>query len=318
MDKDVREKRGKSVLFSMTGYGEAVLQKSGYRLRAEIRSLNHRGFDWSARLPTILLPVEDRLRQVVHGHIHRGRVEISVTIEEFAGPGRRLSLDRPLAEALLRVATEVIALGKGVSGHGLEGAGSANPDQWVWPWLLNFPGVVVAQEEEFDPDLGEAAAEVVAQAAARLRERRRAEGERLEAELVQRLARLDGQYQAIARRAPELPRVYRERLWKRWLDLQPQTVTPEDQQALARELALVVDRSDIREEVVRLAAHLAAMRQALELTEPAGKRLDFLAQEVNRELTTIASKAQDSEIAQLVVEAKAEVERVREQLANVE
>ncbi|MBE3577333.1 MAG: YicC family protein [Limnochordales bacterium] len=307
------------MLYSMTGYGEAMLQRAGYTLRAEIRSLNHRGFDWSARLPAILLPVEDRLRQVVHGYIHRGRVEISVTLEEFAGQGRNLSLNRPLAEALLRAAGEAIAAGKEVFlGQGLAVEEEARLGQWIWPWLLSFPGVVVAREERCDPDLEEAAVEVVAQAAARVRERRRAEGQRLEEELLQRLAELDRHYQAMVRRAPELPRVYRERLWKRWLELQPQAMSPEDEQALARELALLVDRSDIREEMVRLGAHLAAMRQALELCEPVGKRLDFLAQEINRELTTIASKAQDLEMAQLVVEAKAEVERVREQLANVE
>ncbi|HHV54009.1 MAG TPA: YicC family protein [Firmicutes bacterium] len=295
------------MLFSMTGYGEATIRRATFSVRAEIRSYNHRGFDWSARLPAVLAPLEDRLREVVRQFVRRGRVEISLTLEEFGGRERKLYIDWPLVEALLRVVRELPGKALPVPGN-----------DWVWSWILGFPGVVNLGADELVPELAQAAEEATGKAAEALHSRRRQEGGHLEEEVRLHLQRLRKLHQALADREPELTKAYRERLEKRWEELRPQAVTPEFLSAAARELVMLGERLDIREEIVRLGVHLAAMEEALNLEEPVGRRLDFLAQEVNRELSTVASKAQDSEVALLVVEAKATLEKIREQVANVE
>ena len=288
---------------SMTGFGAAEGSVAGGRLRVEIRTVNHRYFNLSPKLPSDLGGLEGDLRERLRREFDRGHVAVQLRWAEYperAG-GLAVDLDRArLVTARLRELQSALGLAGDVT---LE---------------------LVARQPEVLSTTSEAAVEVpwadvepvVAQAAAECRAMRAREGEALAGELRHRLELLDQSVQVIATRAPE--RLLRERDRLRAAVAELLDGRAVDETRIAQEIAFQADRLDITEELVRFRAHVAAVREALASPRPVGKQLGFLAQELGREVNTMGSKANDAEIAQHVIAMKGELEKFREQLENLE
>jgi uncharacterized protein (TIGR00255 family) len=291
---------------SMTAFGRGEAEGAGCRLVVELRTLNHRFLDFHLRLPRTLLSLEDRFRKLIAGRIARGRVEATVTLTYLGPSPRSLVADVHLlqeAAAILSELQEVFAL----------------PEPWGWEQLLRFPEVIAVQEKA--PGDEEALWSVLAAAGTMALEvveaMRRREGDFLRGELLTLLQRVAEQVEAIDLRASTVPQAYRDKLQARLAQLLPSTA-PLDPQRLAQEVALLADRADITEELARLRSHLEQFQQAMTAAGPSGRKLDFILQEMNREINTIGSKATEADISQAVIAVKTDLERLREQVQNIE
>ena len=290
-------------MMSMTGYGNAAREADGRRVLVEIRTVNHRFLDLSFRMPRNLLWMEDGLRKELSATIERGHADVYVTYENRRSDAKRAVADTALAMQY-RQAVQALSEGLGVR----DDAGAA--------FYAALPDVITLESEEEDRDAVSALLlDALKEAEEKLVEMRKREGEALREDLAAHLGLLEGLVGKIADVAPEGPLLYRERLLRRLAELQ---AADPDPQRIAQETALMADRCAIDEELSRLASHIAQMRSAFEAAQPMGKRLDFLIQELNREVNTIGSKAGDARITQWVVEAKNEIEKMREQVQNVE
>lgn len=294
------------MLHSMTGYGRAEAEEDGLRIGAEIRTVNHRYLDLVVRLPGSLAPLEDRVRKQVAARLSRGRVEISVTVTDRREREGAIQINEPLLRAYAAAAAEVQR----------RWFPDAEPDL---RWLVTVPGLFIEQESG---PAGESAAALTERAVAAALDAvvamRRREGEALAEQLLGGLERLREHVGAVAARAPGQVARMKERLERRlaeWLPSEGKL----DEQRLAMEVVIMADKSDIEEELHRLGSHLDQFRLLVtESVPPVGRRLDFLAQEIHRELNTIGSKAVDAEISERIVAAKVELERLREQVQNIE
>ncbi len=291
---------------SMTAFGRGEAESSGCKMSVELRTLNHRFLDLHLRMPRSLMGLEERLRQLISAHIIRGRVEISVSLEYTGQRPRTLVADQALlkdAAAILTSIQEDWAL----------------PEPWGWDQLLHFPEVVTVQEASPTEDeaLWEVLRPAVQQALEVIEGMRGREGEFLGHELLALLQRVSEQVEIISQRALAVPQAYREKLTSRLAQLLPET-NPVDPQRLAQEVALLADRADITEELARLRSHLEQFKATLGAKTSIGRKLDFVIQEMNREVNTIGSKSAEIGISQAVIEIKSELERVREQVQNLE
>jgi uncharacterized protein (TIGR00255 family) len=291
---------------SMTAFGRGEAENSGCKIAVEFRTLNHRFLDLHLRMPRSLMGLEERLRQLISAHIARGRVEISISLEYIGAKPRSLVADQALlkeAAAILTSIQEEWAL----------------PEPWSWDQLLHFPEVVALQETSTADD--EALWSVLGPATRQALEvvdgMRRREGDFLRDELVGLLQRVAAQITIIAQRALAVPQAYRDKLTSRLAQLLPET-NPVDPQRLAQEVALLTDRADITEELARVRSHLEQFQATLAAKTPIGRKLDFVVQEINREINTIGSKSSEIGTAQAVIEIKSDLERVREQIQNIE
>jgi len=289
--------------YSMTGFGAAEGAVAGRRLRVEIRTVNHRYFNLSAKLPSDLTVFEGELRERLRRDFDRGHLSVQARWTESADSetGFSVDLDRAkLVASRLREMQSALGLGGEVTVELV----ARQPE--VLTSGDNGTGEITWSEVE----------PVVAQAGADCRLMRAREGEALTAELGHRLDLLERSAKDIARRAPERLTRERTRLRAAVSDLLDGRTVDEDR--LAHELAFLADKLDITEELVRFQAHVAAARAALSSDKPVGKQLGFLAQELGREVNTMGAKAGDAEIAQLVIAMKGELEKFREQLENLE
>lgn len=291
------------MLRSMTGYGRAVASVGDRSATVEVRSVNHRYLDLVVRMPRGLGGLEERVRSTVQQRFERGRIEITVTVEDHGASDRRVKIDRGLLLALRAALEEARAV-----------LGTAEPV--TLSHVLSIPEVL--QVEEPAPDL-EAWWDVVSQALAQALDSvvamRAREGQALAADILIRLDRLEELAQRVRERAPAVVQEAAVRLSQRLSELVPQGVDP---QRLAQEVAIIADRCDVSEELARIGSHLRQLRDLTAQAAPAGRKMDFLLQELNREWNTIGSKAADAQISQWVVEAKAELEKIREQVQNIE
>jgi len=292
------------MLVSMTGFGSGRYESDQLRVAVEVRSVNHRYLEMTVRLPKGYALLEEKIRAWVAQRVRRGRLEISVVIEDFGLRGRTVTLDSHLLAsygAALAKAREIVP----VTGELTVAA------------LLSVPELFQIAESPVDPvSIWPQVAEALEQAFASVLAMRAAEGERLQADLLARLDAFAGYVAAIADRAPQVVEAYRERLQRRVAALGSDLAL--DAARLEAEVALMAERCAIDEEIVRLRSHIEAFRAACAEEGGVGKKLDFLLQEMHREVNTIGAKASDGEIARLVVEAKAELEKMREQVQNVE
>jgi uncharacterized protein (TIGR00255 family) len=289
----------------MTGFGEARRDTPAGTLLVEVRTVNHRHFNANLRLPQALARWEGDIREWLRAHVSRGHVNASVRLETPAGAARGLKLDDE------RVQTYMTLLNQLRERFGVSGT----PDLHT---LARFPDVFVRDEgDDFEVEAGDlrAAVEDAALANVRMRE---GEGRRLHDDLEGRVAAIEANLDQIAALAPERLTAERDRLRNAIRDLAGGVAI--DEQRLAQELVYTAERLDINEELVRFRAHNAAFRELLDAdsAEPVGKRLGFLVQEMHREANTIGSKANHAGIAHRVVAIKEEVERLREQVENVE
>lgn len=290
---------------SMTGFGTAQGSRATGKWAVEIRSWNHRFFDCSVRAPGFLSTLEDEIRDLIHQKVKRGKISVSVMFQSKKTGKNGLILDEEKIYFFVR------SLRRIQKQHRL-----AKEPIGVNA-LLNIPNLfTVESPAESVEDCQSFLKSLVQQAAERLLVQRAKEGKALGRELLKRVRLLSEALEAIEAAKEGLPREQLARLKERAANLS--TSLTFDPARLEQEVALFVDRSDITEEIVRVKHHLRQFEQSLRETAEAGKKLDFIAQEINREVNTIASKSQSSEIASQVVQMKVELDKIREQVQNIE
>ena len=293
------------VLRSMTAFGRGEGEVGDTGITVEIRCVNHRFRDVVMRLPKALQPLEEGLRSQVGARVARGRIEISVQMEARGEqPDVSVELNIPLAEAYFRVYREL------QERFGADSSVSAEA-------VCQNRDVVIVRPVEKDLDVLEPVIqEVLVKALEAVDQMRLEEGKALEQDFRSRIDLIRGHLSRVEERSPQVVEEVRKRLQERVAVLTDGLEL--DEGRLAQEVALFAGRSDITEEIVRSRSHLGQFGTYLESDEPVGRRLDFLIQELNREVNTIASKASDATISSLAVEIKAEIEKLREQVQNVE
>jgi len=294
---------------SMTGYGRAEGRHKGMPIAVEVRSVNHRHSEVVSKLPRMLQAHEDRVRNLVQSHVARGRVDVTVSFGGERDPGRGLVLDRALAQRYLALLQEL------KRELGLKG----RPDVAL---LAGFRDIIKPAELAVEDPVAVSAAEKVLERALKALDRmRQHEGRTLERDLLARLQESAGRLRTIRLRLPAIVQERQARLQERvnrLLESAGGSKEGVDQARIAQEVALLADRSDVSEELTRLDSHLDQFRAFLRKTEPVGRSLDFLLQEMNREVNTIGSKVGDTAVTQEIVALKAEFEKIREQVQNVE
>ena len=289
---------------SMTGYGSAEEILGGRNIRVEIKSVNHRYFEYSARVPRSCGFVEERMKRLLSGAISRGKVEVGVTIQTVEGVDEAISINRDVVknyvEALRSVKNEFDLT-----------------DDLSLSSIAKLPDVFTVVKAETDEEALWSDIESVAKKAlAAFVEGREAEGERLKADVLQKIAFIEEKVSFIEERSPETVKEYRARLYDKMREVLENNQI--DEGRILQEAAVYADKVAVDEETVRLRAHIAQLRECMEKDEPVGRRIDFLVQELNREVNTISSKSQDVPITRCVVSLKAEIEKLREQLQNIE
>ena len=285
---------------SMTGFARREQQGSWGTLVCELRTVNHRYLETSLRLPDELKALDNDVRQAVAAALRRGKVDANLYLKSAAGTQRSLELDPQLLE-------ELIARVDQVRGQ-LKYPAPVSPLD-----LLRWPGVVRESEVDIKPVMADAL-ELVQEALNELNETRLREGQRIRELLLTRCSTMRTQVLAVRARLPEVSRRMRERIVERISQL---GTTP-DPERLEQELVLYTHKMDVDEELDRLGGHLEEVTSVLSSAEPAGRRLDFLMQELNREANTLSSKSQDSETTRAAVDMKVAIEQMREQVQNVE
>jgi len=289
------------MIASMTGFARREASGPWGTLICELRSVNHRFLETGFRLPEELRSLEPELRQALMRELKRGKVDCTLTRRAALGGERALELDGQALQRLLVAARDVTdAMPPGAS------PGSALD-------VLRWPGIVRETSADAE-ELLAAARELVAAALGDLAAARAREGVRLGELIEQRCAALEGLVAQVRARLPEVHIRTRTRLNERLAELKAQV----DQERLEQELALLLQRLDVDEELDRLRAHIAEIRRVIAGSEPAGRRLDFLMQELNREANTLSSKSQDLETTRAAVDMKVLIEQLREQVQNVE
>lgn len=288
---------------SMTGYGRCQAALEGREMTLEVKTVNHRFLDLSFRLPRNVGFLEEILRRELTAAFQRGHMDVFVAYRNTRSDARQVRVDTALAGAYVEAARQVQEI-------------AGTDEALSVAQLMAMPDVVQIAEAQEDQGAVEQLAGLALEGViAEVRAMRAREGEALRRDLLEHLEALAQLRERMADRAPLVPLAYRERLNARLAELGAETVEP---QRLAQEVALFADKCAIDEELSRLASHIAQMRACLEEKGAVGRRLDFLTQEMNREVNTIGSKASDLEITQAVVAAKSEIEKLREQVQNVE
>ena len=291
-------------LLSMTGYGSAKGSVEGQEITVELKSVNNRYLDCSVRLPRNFLFAEDTVKQAVSAGVSRGKVDVFVSAQASQDSGTVVSVNEELArgyrDAVARIA-ETLGLESGLNAFS----------------LARFPDVLTVERRELDKDKAAAAlSEITAKAVEEFNAMREREGERLRRDMIGKLETIEGLVSVVEKRSPQTVKEYRERLEARLRDILADRSL--DEQRVITEAAIFADRTAVDEETVRLRSHIAQFRTMLEEGSPIGRKMDFLVQEFNRESNTIGSKCSDASLAKVVVDLKSEIEKIREQLQNVE
>lgn len=290
---------------SMTGYGRGDCVKDGFKFTVELNSVNRKQSDIAINLPKELVELEPRIRDVVNAALSRGRINAVVAYHQSAARAEeQIELDVPLAKAYHRA---IQRLQKQIRLNG----------SLTLETILRAPGVMKLAETAVDAESVWPCVETaLRKALVQLVKMREKEGRFLANDLAQRLGMLAGGIEQVRKAAPATVNRYREQLHARvkeaGLDV------PMDDERLLKEVVIFADRCDITEELTRMDSHLKQFREHLNSNEPVGRTLDFLAQEMNREINTIGSKGNAAEISQQVVKMKAELEKIREQVQNIE
>ena len=289
---------------SMTGYGRGQQLLHGRSITVEIRSVNHRYFEFSCRTPRGCAFLEDRLKRTLQQAISRGKVEVSLTLQTVESRGGAVAVDHALAGQYL-TALRALAAEYGLT------------DDLTLSTVARLPDLfTVCRGEEDEEELAADVLSVLQEALDRFVAMREAEGERLRADVLSRLFTLEEHLAFVEERSPQTVAEYRARLTAKLNELLGGAVA--DEARILTEAAIVADRLAVDEETVRLRSHIAQLRGILDCAEPVGRKLDFLVQEMNRETNTIGSKCSDTAIAGHVVEMKSEIEKIREQIQNIE
>lgn len=289
---------------SMTGYGSAEGSCGGLDMSLELRSVNNRYLDCSVRLPRNFLFAEEVIKSEVQQRISRGKVDVFVNVTSSGAEDIVVAVNGPLAkgyaEAVAQIA-EALSLENSLTAYE----------------VARFPEVLSVEKKELDREaIGGALAQICRQALASFDAMRSSEGDKLRQDIAGRLDTIEALVAEVERRSPETVSEYRARLEKRMSEiLESKSI---DEQRILTEAAVFADKTAVDEETVRLRSHVSQLREMLRSGSPIGRKMDFLVQEFNREANTIGSKCSDGAIARTVIELKSEIEKIREQVQNIE
>jgi uncharacterized protein (TIGR00255 family) len=297
-------KEGDSVIKSMTGYGRSQMILNGRDILVEIRSVNHRYYEYNSRIPRSYNYIDEKLKVLLKSKISRGKVDVSVSISNIEGRDTEVAINKGVAEgyinALRGVADEFCVA-----------------DDLTLSNLIRLPDVFIVQKAVGDEDeVWADVSKVADEALKRFVAMRETEGEKMRSDV---LAKADFILEMVAKveeLSPQTVENYRERLYRKLSEvLEGKDI---DQQRIVTEAAIFSEKIAVDEETVRLRSHISQLRELVNSDETIGRKLDFIVQEMNREVNTIGSKAQDLNITRLVVDMKAELEKIREQIQNIE
>lgn len=303
------------MLRSMTGFGRGTYEEEDFSIVIEIKTVNHRYTEPSIRMSRFLNSLEDRIRKTILASVARGRIDVFITASYTSEDAVQVRVDKPLARSYHQALLEI--------GSAIGVTAPVFNDQAEILSLSRVPDVVQTVDGPFDEERWWPKVKIALdQAVSSLVKMREDEGRNIEGDFFHRLDLIEEDVDRIEARAPQVVREYETRLLARLKDrlaeLRPETGVDIDPERVLQEVAIFADRVSITEEIVRLKSHIRQFRTFLQSGEPVGRKLDFLIQEFNREANTIASKANDFELAKTVVEIKAEIEKIREQIQNIE
>ena len=289
---------------SMTGYGRYQDTVDGMDITVEIKAVNHRYYEYSSRLPRAYGFLDDKLKAYLQGSISRGKVDVYVFIDTADAPGSRVTVNHSLVQGYLK------ALGEIAETYGLRNDVSVMS-------LARYPDLLTVHREAEDEEAVWAAVRTVADVALnRFLQMREKEGEKLQEDILSRAAAILEAVGQVEERSPQTVREHMDKVQTRMRELLGTATV--DEQRLLTEAALFADKIAVAEETVRLRSHISQLEHMLAGNEAVGRKRDFLVQEINREANTIGSKAQDVQLARVVVDIKAEIEKIREQIQNIE
>ncbi len=291
------------MLKSMTGFGRAEQQIDGLNIKISLKSVNHRYIDITVKMPRYYSFAEDKIRQSAMKYISRGKVEVHASIDKTEGSDRTVVLDTEMAKNYINAL-------KSLKDFGLE-------DDVKISTISQYGEIFKIESEEADEErICAAITSVFESAAEDFVNMRSAEGERMEKDICSHLDSLAENLEKVKVRYPSVVDEYRQKLKKRIDDvLADENI---DESRILTEAAIFADKSDIGEETVRLASHIKEFKNTIKTDKPIGKKLDFIVQEMNRETNTMGSKSSDIEISRLIVDMKSEIEKIREQIQNIE
>jgi uncharacterized protein (TIGR00255 family) len=288
---------------SMTGFGRSQRESNDFLITVEVKSVNHRFCEYHIRMPRQLLKIEDKIKKQLNDYIHRGRVEVFVTLGGNSAVHKQINIDWLLLEEYYQYIKKI------KEKYGLQ------TDVTIQDLLQREEWLQIDEVDSGNDELEELVNLTVEEAACLLLEMRVAEGKELEKDIRKQLLILEETINLVKEYSPLVVNQYQERLTKRLNDY---LAGSHDEQRLITEVAIFADKADINEELTRLRSHIHQFDATLLDSEPVGRKLDFLLQEMNREVNTIGSKANDSKIAKEVVEMKSLLEKVKEQVQNIE
>ncbi|WP_188205752.1 YicC/YloC family endoribonuclease [Alkalibacillus aidingensis] len=289
---------------SMTGYGQVNQKLENSTITVEVKTVNHRFFDCSFKMPRELLVLEERMKRLVNQYIERGRVDIYININGDSLKEKQINVDWSILNQYIERVKEV------------KNSTSIQGDLQL-DHLLQLDDVFSVEElSDFDTTLEEPILTAIEEALKRVLNMRMEEGSALHKDILMRIDQIDQHIQTLKEKKDTIQSYYQDKVIARLKEsLQDYQV---DEGRLLQEVALLVDKGDITEEVTRLHSHIEQMRELLELDEPIGRKLDFLTQELHRETNTIGSKSNDVNISKITVALKSEIEKIKEQVQNIE
>ncbi len=291
------------MLRSMTGFGHCEHTENDITFTIEIKTVNHRYSDIFLRMPKQISSFEDRVRSLINKKIQRGKIDIYITYDNKSSQSQEVLLDATLAKAYcdaLKKISESLGLRDDISVTS----------------LARFPDIIKVEKRDNDDLIGDILEKAVEKALNELLNMRAKEGEKLKDSLFENLLTIERLMEKVKLKAPVVVKEYKEKLEGRLAELID--IQKVDPARIATEVAMFADKCSVDEELVRLKSHIIQMREMLNEGSPVGKKADFMIQEMNREVNTIGSKASDLEIIRNVVELKSEIEKLREQIQNIE
>ncbi len=298
------------MLRSMTGYGRSQKLLNGRDILVEIRSVNHRYYEYSSRIPRAYNYIDDKLKTLLKSGISRGKVEVAVTVNNIEGRDTVIAVNKDVAAGYVDA---LRALNREMGADGSDWL----EDDIKLSKLMKLPDIFTVQkapedEEQIWSDISQVAAEALA----RFVDMRQTEGERLKNDVIEKAEAVLDMVSQVEVLSPQTVANYRERLYKKMTEvLEGKEI---DEQRILTEAAIFSEKIAVDEETVRLRSHVSQLVTMLNSEEAVGRKLDFIVQEMNREVNTIGSKAQDLNVTKLVVNMKAEIEKIREQIQNIE
>ncbi|RSD28076.1 YicC/YloC family endoribonuclease [Mesobacillus subterraneus] len=291
------------MVVSMTGFGRSKAESERFSVTVEVKTVNHRFCEFHIRMPRQLLKLEEKIKKKLGEHINRGRVEVFVTLEGEGIVSRSVHIDWEALDEFVHHITEI------------KNRYSLTGDLEIRDVVSREEIIHIEEKEAENEELEQLVLSAVDEAGGQLVHMRKLEGKALEEDVLQYIELLKGNITNVKQLAPDVVVQYRERLSRKMAELLDAQA---DEDRIHTEAAFFADKADISEELARLESHISQFKEIMKVNEPLGRKLDFLLQEMNREVNTIGSKANDSRIAREVVDMKSLLEKVKEQVQNIE